>query len=285
MDFGDTLKNIRRSRGIPQQLLSNDLMSRTSVSKIENNKQVPTYPKAMKLIDLIGLTPNEFEYIRRGYKYTPKQEIIERFIHLSQSTQEQQLVSLSQDCHRFLQTNNDSDIRRICLVITALLNLEIKNISEIREIVRPVWSFLAQIDNWTKLDLYLINNILYFFPEDTALSMTNNALKNIHTKYPYLQKLETAFVMNECQLLIASNKIIQAKKLIPIAMDLAKKSFRYDYLLLLKARLAICNKEFDEVEVICKTLRNIEATDLLKGIQREVKQFKDQNNSQIISKK
>lgn len=40
--FGQTFKQIRESRGLSQDYVAQDIVSRTSISKIENNKQTPT---------------------------------------------------------------------------------------------------------------------------------------------------------------------------------------------------------------------------------------------------
>ncbi|NDO25472.1 helix-turn-helix domain-containing protein [Ligilactobacillus murinus] len=50
MEFGKVLKQIRISRNLKQTDLSQDFLSRTSISKIENGKQIPAYDTAVKLI-------------------------------------------------------------------------------------------------------------------------------------------------------------------------------------------------------------------------------------------
>lgn len=56
MEFGKVLKQIRISRNLKQTDLSQDFLSRTSISKIENGKQIPAYDTAVKLINNLGLT-------------------------------------------------------------------------------------------------------------------------------------------------------------------------------------------------------------------------------------
>ncbi|KRL84242.1 helix-turn-helix domain-containing protein [Ligilactobacillus apodemi] len=54
MNFGETLKQIREARHLKQADIANGLLSRTSISKIENNKQHPTYDSALELIANVG---------------------------------------------------------------------------------------------------------------------------------------------------------------------------------------------------------------------------------------
>uniref|UniRef100_UPI002ABD9661 helix-turn-helix domain-containing protein n=1 Tax=Priestia megaterium TaxID=1404 RepID=UPI002ABD9661 len=75
-DFGKTLKKIRESRGLSQEYLAANIVSRTSISKIENGKQVPTIANAQKLITRLDLNTNEFFYIQNDYRLDPKMQIL-----------------------------------------------------------------------------------------------------------------------------------------------------------------------------------------------------------------
>ncbi|MFJ6956682.1 MAG: hypothetical protein ACIRXY_00405 [Ligilactobacillus animalis] len=67
------------------------------------------------------------------------------------------------------------------------------------------------MDTWTKFDLFLLNNILYFFDLDIAASIAQMALQAINTNYPHLLHLKFALIENCSLLLITNNDFPQAK--------------------------------------------------------------------------
>ncbi|WPC16630.1 helix-turn-helix domain-containing protein [Pediococcus inopinatus] len=276
MTFGDTLKLIRISKSLSQKELNNNLMSRTSISKIENNRQIPTYPKAIILISELGVTPNEFEYIRNGFKQSSKQEIIDDFIHLSNSTQHKALEQLFIRCNNLLSKGQNDDIYRISLIIKALLCTDTKSLKELRIIVTPVWKYLETHDSWDKLDLYLVNNILFLFSSETSYTMANTAIKNIDQNYPQLRKLKNGFLLNEAFLLMQQNCWNSALQLLELSMSLSQQIQRFDLFILGRIRIAICNGDFITAEKERKVLSLMGATNMYKSIEYEINEFRKQ---------
>ncbi|WPP09115.1 helix-turn-helix domain-containing protein [Pediococcus inopinatus] len=276
MTFGDTLKLIRISKSLSQKELNNNLMSRTSISKIENNRQIPTYPKAIILISELGVTPNEFEYIRNGFKQSSKQEIIDDFIHLSNSTQHKALEQLFIRCNNLLSKGQNDDIYRISLIIKTLLCTDTKSLKELRIIVTPVWKYLETHDSWDKLDLYLVNNILFLFSSETSYTMANTAIKNIDQNYPQLRKLKNGFLLNEAFLLMQQNCWNSALQLLELSMSLSQQIQRFDLFILGRIRIAICNGDFITAEKERKVLSLMGATNMYKSIEYEINEFRKQ---------
>ncbi|WPC20249.1 helix-turn-helix domain-containing protein [Pediococcus inopinatus] len=276
MTFGDTLKLIRISKSLSQKELNNNLMSRTSISKIENNRQIPTYPKAIILISELGVTPNEFEYIRNGFKQSSKQEIIDDFIHLSNSTQHKALEQLFIRCNNLLSKGQNDDIYRISLIIKALLCTDTKSLKELRIIVTPVWKYLETHDSWDKLDLYLVNNILFLFSSETSYTMANTAIKNIDQNYPQLRKLKNGFLLNEAFLLMQQNCWNSALQLLELSMSLSQQIQRFDLFILGRIRIAICNGDFITAKKERKVLSLMGATNMYKSIEYEINEFRKQ---------
>ncbi|BCD16139.1 helix-turn-helix domain-containing protein [Bacillus cereus] len=190
-NFGDTLKRIRESRGLSQTYLAADIVSRTSISKIENGKQEPTISNAKKLITRLDLNTNEFFYIQNDYKLDSKMQILYDFMNLSETTQDEPISKLINECKNYLSNTFDVKINSILIVLESLQNFEKGyDLSTLYENLKPVWERLSKLDDWLIIDLFLINNILYFFPIDTASNMAIHALKTIKSKYPHLLKLK-----------------------------------------------------------------------------------------------
>lgn len=99
-DFGERLKDLRKANNWTQQQLANKIgLSKTVISKYENNIQMPTIDTLVKLaalfnvsmdyitglekthtMSLIGLTPEQAEIIRELSKIFIKKEKIRKNI-------------------------------------------------------------------------------------------------------------------------------------------------------------------------------------------------------------
>lgn len=273
-NFGKTLKRIRESRGLSQTYLAADIVSRTSISKIENGKQEPTISNAQKLITRLDLNTNEFFYIQNDYKLDPKMQILYDFMSLSETTQDEPISKIIIDCRKYLSNTFDVKINSILIVLESLQNFERGyDIDTIYEDLKPVWERLSKLDDWLIIDLFLINNILYFFPIDTAFNMAIHTLKTIEDKYPHLLKLKNAFYLNLSFLFLQKDLKKQATEHLLKSIEICKIIHRYDLLLLAKIRLSICTKKIEEIKKLCKLLEEIEVENLVDGVKREVKYF------------
>ncbi|MED1565582.1 helix-turn-helix transcriptional regulator [Bacillus paramycoides] len=273
-NFGITLKQIRESRGLSQTYLAADIVSRTSISKIENGKQEPTISNAKKLITRLDLNTDEFFYIQNNYKLDSKMQILYDFMNLSETTQDEPISKIINECKNYLSNTFDVKINSILIVLESLQNFEKGyDLSTIYEDLKPVWERLSKLDDWLIIDLFLINNILYFFPIDTASNMAIHALKTIKSKYPHLLKLKNAFYLNLSFLFLQNNLKDQATEYLFKSIEICKITHRYDLLLLAKIRLSICTKDLEKIKELCELLTAIEATNLVQGVKREVKYF------------
>lgn len=260
MEFGKVLKQIRISRNLKQTDLSQDFLSRTSISKIENGKQIPAYDTAVKLINNLGLTPMEFDYIASGYKWDKKQLLINEFIE-SVQYHTKNLDELQKKCQNYLEFHNDTDIFHIRLTLLSLLEYN-HNISVSTENAALVWSDLEKFNTWNKLDLFLINSILETFPTATAINISKYALNIVIKKYPHLKYLQASLLSNCAKMLMADNNFMEAKIFFSQTLPLYQALFRYDLLLLTKLYLSLCDNNFTQAQEYLSFLKNIGATTL-----------------------
>lgn len=268
--FGKTLKHIRESRGLSQEYVARDIVSRTSISKIENGKQEPTISNAQKLIAKLDLDSNEFFYIQNNYKFGTKNSILRRFMNLSETTQTEPISNIIDECNKYLSISFDIQVDNILLVLQCLQDFENGKVdNKFNKTLEAVWERLSKIDNWLIIDLFLINNILYFFPFDTAYNMTFQALKIIQYKYPHMLTLKNAFYLNISFLLMRRSKKKQAIDYLHRSIEISEIIHRYDLLLLAKIRLSICKENYDKIEEYCNLLEGIGAKRIVTGVKKE----------------
>lgn len=78
-DFGTVLKEIRKSKGLSQQDVCGTSLSRTTLSKIENNKEYPSIHHFAHILRQLDMTFAEFDYICHAYQPSERSSIIYRF--------------------------------------------------------------------------------------------------------------------------------------------------------------------------------------------------------------
>lgn len=274
MEFGETLRQIRESRHLKQSDIANGLLSRTSISKIENNKQHPTYDSALELIANVGVTPSEFEYIRNNYHYTEKQLIIHKFMSLIQTSQIAAIAEVHSLCLVYLAKKYDQDVFHIQYILEALQAFDNGNFNESTAKAMLVWNDLENVDVWTQFDLFLINNILYFFPIDTAYEIAQLALRTLTEKYPQLTRLKGAFVMNISRLLMNNKRFSEAYSILSNELEIHRQNFRYDSLNLSYAYIAICQNDLTTAKKYRLLLANMGAQASADDITRYLEKLK-----------
>lgn len=266
--FGETIKEIRTARGITQSELAGSLINRTTLSKIENSFEEPSYENATKLIKRLGITQIEFDYIRNDYQFNAKEQIIFDLFNIAYNSEVNKIASLLNRCEQF---PNDQEIQKIKVILKAF---NASSLREARSLVIPLWKTqVSKTDNWNVLDLYLLNMIFFVFDNDTMIGISNRAIKTIEEKYPFLKSLETNFVLNKAAILMNRQNFDDAAMILVKAITLAKATFRYDKLLMAKGRLAICQKDKKEALYCLKVLKEIEADDVYNGLKDEIEQF------------
>lgn len=273
MNFGKTLKEIRISQGLSQDALCIAGLSRTSISKIENGKQNPSFEKAILIIDALGVSIDEFVAIASENKYTQKRKIIDRFIMLSTSQQKEQITNLYRDTCLFLKNELDRDIRVISTVLKVMLNFNIYSMEEKKKIVEPVWEELSKIEVWKKLDLYIINDILYLFDGQESEYMIDYSIRILRKRFPSLKNLELSFLMNKSALLLFQKRIPDALAILNECATLSKEINRYDMYLIIKIRIALASNEIDRAKYNALLLKEIGADKLATGMFQEINEF------------
>lgn len=268
--FGETIQKIRKSRGITQAELTHNLFNRTTLSKIENSLEEPSYQNASQLIKRLGITQEEFDYIRNNYNLSTKEQIIYDTLNIAYNNQSQKIDSLLKKCQ---EIKNDDDINMITSILKAF---KTGNSTEARKIIIPIWKErISKIESWNILDLYVLNMIFFVFDEETMIGISNRAIKTIETKYPFLKSLNESFALNKAAILVHKSEFTEAIPDLQKACILAKATCRYDKLFLAKGRLAICQKNKKKALQCLNTLKAMEAMDVYHGLQDEINEFAD----------
>ena len=275
--FGITIRKLRISRRITQQELANDLFDRSELSKIEHSELAVSYENEIELIKRLSLTPDEFEYISNNYTLSFKRRLLHRFFELEISTDTADnsiadIEALLQDC--FL-VENDGDIERIKTILEALLlAIKSKGLDKAKKMVQPIWfDYLAKTKILTITDIYVLNTILFAFDYETANEIIAKIIMVIDRDYPFKKSLKINTLINQAMIEMLDHKFKLAADNMLKLKPLIKKLGQYDKLLVIRARIAVCQKDKTKALEQVSLLEKIEAQQLANNLKSEIKEF------------
>ncbi|MDF7673073.1 helix-turn-helix domain-containing protein [Lactobacillus sp. ESL0701] len=273
--FGETLKQIRNSRSITQQQLAdNNLLNRSTISKIEHSTEEPAYESAVKLIRTLGITPDEFSYICNNYQLNARDKIIYDILNIAYSTETNKIDQIIEHCATL---SYDPTISRLIPILKGFKAANANNLALARKLIMPVWNdYLSKIETWTILDLCIINLIFFIFDEETMACISEQAIQTIENNYQFLKSLESSFLLNQAILYMERQDFNSAITSLNRALPLIKHSFRYDKLFLAKGRLAICNKNKKEAQHCLNVLKEMGADNVHQALSEEITKFNNQ---------
>ncbi|WP_100488282.1 helix-turn-helix domain-containing protein [Sporolactobacillus pectinivorans] len=280
--LGEVVKKIRQSKRYTQKYVSGNQMSRTTFSKIEAGEMQPTVGKFMHILERLDITYEEFKYIENMYTLNGKDEIMFDFFQISTNVEVKDMEMLIDKCSDFLDNYSDSivdDIRSVCkaLVLVHLQN----SFEEAYPFAEKVWKRLSQLDNWYSTELKLINNIFFFFPLETGISIVERALREID-RFSYFnqnKELKAAYLINMTLLLINNEQFAEANNCAEKAIQECIVTKRYEVISLAFARkgIALINlgKEEQGISAIRKAIQISSAlgqTGLIESFKGEIRE-------------
>ncbi|WP_429966515.1 helix-turn-helix domain-containing protein [Enterococcus sp. AZ058] len=274
-DAGSIYKKIRKSKGLSQNEVCGTSISRTTLSKFENNKLSPSYDTMVYLLLQIDMSEEEFQFVCNNFSYDLRDEIITLFFRQTSNLETAQLSMLLEKGNRYLKKADDIFIRNLMKIIQSLTLLTNDQIEQIdclpKIIISDVWSKLSKMDEWYYSELRLINSFMYYFPIETVLSFLPKLLETVekYEKFTPMITIRLSILLNVGLLLIQNNHKEAAIPLLKEAIDLGKEAKRYDYLSIAKVRYAIC---IDDYKVACEGFLLLEMTeenDMLEHLKKE----------------
>lgn len=274
-DAGSIYKKIRKSKGLSQNEVCGTSISRTTLSKFENNKLSPSYDTMVYLLLQIDMSEEEFQFVCNDFSYDLRDEIITLFFRQTSNLETAQLFRLLEKGNKYLKTADDIFIRNLMKIIQSLTLLTNDQIEQIdclpKIIISDVWSKLSKMDEWYYSELRLINSFMYYFPIETVLSFLPKLLETVekYEKFTPMITIRLSILLNVGLLLIQNNHKEAAIPLLKEAIDLGKEAKRYDYLSIAKVRYAIC---IDDYKIACEgylLLEMTEENDILEHVKKE----------------
>ena len=278
-DFGKVYKEIRESKGLTQEEICGNVLSRTSLSKIESGKATPKYENMEFLLRQINMSFEEFEYICQLYQPSQRTEIMQTYLNMRSIIGTGDLVNLFQKCQDYLKTHHDLPIEEIRDMLEVVIYIRQHGAGELsdyaEQVVKKLWRKIEKQDTWYESDLKILNTILFSLPIEHLHLITGKILQRleVYKNYQHLYDLRMTILLNLSTLYLYNQDKNMCKQICYTLLEDAKNKKSYDRLAICYVRIGICR---DDAKLIQKGFSILELTDetsMLSHLKKEVETY------------
>lgn len=248
---GSTIKFIRESLAYSQAYVAEGIMTQSSYSKAERGEIELTFPKMEMVLKKFGMTMDEFLYIRNGYSMVDDSglEELRKINFVDEKSLLQLLDKLKKMPHPSQRTQE-----YIIICEALLLIARDEDYEGAKEKVETVWKSMEKHDTWFMTDIFLLSTILFIFPIDTAVLITERVLRQLqlYRDLPTTQAFAANISSNLITLLLQAGRYKEGYAKNEEFIAECKRTWKFSYLALAYARKGIfLNKMGEEGEEAC----------------------------------
>ena len=278
-DFGKVYKEIRESKGLTQEEVCGDVLSRTSLSKIESGKTTPKYENMEFLLRQINMSFEEFDYICHLYQPSQRTEIMQTYLNMSSIIGSSSLVHFFETCQNYLKTHHDLPIEEIRDMLEVVIHIRqhgTEQLSDqVKQTIKKLWEKIEKQDTWYESDLKILNTILFSLPIEHLHLITGKILQRleVYKNYQHLYDLRMTILLNLSTLYLYNQDKNMCKQICYTLLEDAKNKKSYDRLAICYVRIGICTDDSKLIQKGFSLLELTEETSMLSHLKKEVETY------------
>ena len=278
-DFGKVYKEIRKSKNLTQSDVCGNVLSPTTLSKIENGLVVPKYENMAFLLQQINMSFDEFDYICNLYHPSEHIELFNEISNIHSISGAGELETIYKKCESYLKTHCDISIQKLHQSLTVILQVRKNGISNrdkvTQDIVDILWNDLKHHDTWYASDFNILNSILFVLPTETIIDTTKLILHRLekYSDFQNILPIKLAILSNLSTFYFYYKHYSMCSHICSIVIKTAKLLKRYDAIAFHSARIGICDANEELTQKNLKILHLLEEDELLKIIENEIAAF------------
>ena len=275
-DFGKVYKEIRESKGLTQEEVCGNVLSRTSLSKFESGKATPKYENMEFLLRQINMSFEEFEYICHLYKPSQRTEIMQTYLNTSSIIGTNSLVNLFETCQDYLKIHHDLPIEEIRDMLEVVIYIRQHGTGQlsiqVEQTVKKLWEKIEKQDTWYESDLKILNTILFSFPIEHLHLITEQILQRSeeYKNYRHLYELRMVILLNLSTIYLYNQDKNTCQQICYTLLEDTKKKRRYDILAIAYVRIGICTSNDHLIQKGFSLLELTDETSMLSYLKKEV---------------
>ena len=278
-DFGKVYKEIRESKGLTQEEVCGNVISRTSLSKIESGKATPKYENMEFLLRQINMSFEEFDYICHLYQPSQRTEIMQTYLNMSSIIGSSGLVDFFETCQNYLKTHHYLPIEEIRDMLEVVIHIRqhgTEQLSDqVKQTIQKLWEKIEKQDTWYESDLKILNTILFSLPIEHLHLITGKILQRleVYKNYQHLYDLRMTILLNLSTLYLYNQDKNMCKQICYTLLEDAKNKKSYDRLAICYVRIGICRDDAKLIQKGFSLLELVDETSMLSHLKQEVETY------------
>lgn len=275
-DFGKVYKEIRESKGLTQEEVCGNVLSRTSLSKIESGKATPKYENMEFLLRQINMSFEEFDYICHLYRPSQRTEIMQTYLNMNSIIDGSGLVDFFETCQNYLKTHHDLPIEEIRDMLEIVIHIRqhgTEQLSDqVKQTIQKLWEKIEKQDTWYESDLKILNTILFSFPIEHLHLITGKILQRleVYKNYQHLYDLRMAILLNLSTIYLYHQDKNMCQQICYTLLEDAKNKKSYDMLAICYVRIGICRDDAKLIQKGFSLLKLTDETSILAFLKKDV---------------
>lgn len=176
MGYGKTAKTIRIAKGMTQKQVAGDFLSKSFLSKFENDETDISLQRFVYVINRLMVSYDEFMYINRGFKADEYIDTMGKVIEAVADENIPLLQRILANQKALVTTNNSPYIENNIAIVS--LNIErIRKEVYSKELVEQVTDYLFDINQWGLYEIGLFNNVMFALPSGMISELLGEIMK------------------------------------------------------------------------------------------------------------
>ncbi|MBD5823784.1 helix-turn-helix domain-containing protein [Lactococcus petauri] len=280
MNLGNNYKIIRKNKGYTQKEVCQDKLTIATLSKFENGRSMPSYSLISHLLYQVNMSFDEFEYLCAIENFDEEKQLLSKFETIISNSVIKATRDLKINCEKYLSHHQSKKIEELKMILELSLKLYDEDFSknfsnEVKQITLELWNTLAVKKEWYISELKLLNQILFYFPDDLIFDVTDRILERL-TEYDLFQKmaiLKTSILINLSTVYLYHSQVERCEEILQWAYCEAQKLKRYDFISICLIRLGICQTDKKMIKKGMTFLQLANETEMEKEFRKEIKIF------------
>ncbi|HFI0632313.1 TPA: helix-turn-helix domain-containing protein [Streptococcus suis] len=276
-DFGTVLKEIRKSKGLSQHEVCGDALSRTTLSKIENNKEYPSIHHFAHILRQLDMTFAEFDYICHAYQPSERSIIIRKYENLSgKFFSELGCQDFLSQIEAYLKKHDDIRVQRIEQQLRLILSIYQTGDGErTRQLGQALWKELEKSDTWYLTDFRKLGLVLPIIPVSHLKGFVDKILLSLdkYKDFRDVRVSQFAFLYNLSTVLLKNGEYQLCVSVMERVYSMAQESMRIDCIGRAKVRMGIFQQDREMVDKGLAILRAADLLELVEQLENEVEEY------------
>lgn len=285
-DFGSVLKEIRKSKGLTQNDICGQTLSRTTLSRIENNKEYPSVDSFDSILRQLDMTYAEFDYICHAYQPSERSILITKFESFRGNLlSDVDCQELLEKIEQYLNRHDDIRLQRLEQLLQLILSISKDGADgKTKQLAQALWQEVEKSDTWYLADFRKLNLIMPIIPPEELPAFVDKILDSMdkYRDFKEVRISQFATLFNLSTALLHRQFWSDCLRVLEYAQPVAQESMRLDYLAILNVRLGILKHDNELAQKWIGILRAADMIDMAEQLEKEVAEFGDAAKTQDL---